>query len=175
MTFTKAARGREKAVDWSPRLWDESRLKVFETARGNNDNMYVTPWGGNTGHVFNQRQRNAFIKPITGKSCGTEPHSHFHYSLSGDSYLHLTWCLFSILFESILAISIPCFIVTVVENKNILPIYFQVKSSPFYHTDTLKVKDLCDLFFLTFTWLLLWLKKFCNPGAYYNPPKYGIK
>lgn len=117
MTFTKAARGREKAVDWSPRLWDESRLKVFETARGNKDNMYVTPWGGNTGHVFNQRQRNAFIKPITGKSCGTEPHSHFHYSLSGDSYLHLTWCLFSILFESILAISISCFIVTVVENN----------------------------------------------------------
>lgn len=43
------------------------------------------------GHVLNQRQQNAFIKPITGKSYGTQPHSN--YSLSGTSHLHLTRCL----------------------------------------------------------------------------------
>lgn len=57
--------------------------------------MCGAPWGTNTGHVFNQRQQNAFIKPITGKSCGAEPHSHFHYSSSRDSHLQLTWCLSS--------------------------------------------------------------------------------
>lgn len=48
----------------------------------------VAPGGVYTGHVLNQKQQNAFIKPITGRSCGTEPHSH--YSLSGTSHLHLT-------------------------------------------------------------------------------------
>lgn len=43
------------------------------------------------GHVFSQRQQNAFIKPIRAKSCGTQPHFNFHYCLSGDSHLHPTW------------------------------------------------------------------------------------
>lgn len=47
-----------------------------------------------------KRQQNAFIKAITGKSYGTQPHSH--YSLSGTSHLHLTWCLS---FQSVSAIS----------------------------------------------------------------------
>lgn len=45
--------------------------------------VLASPWGKHAGHVFNQRQQNAFLKPITAKSCGTRPHFNFHYWLSG--------------------------------------------------------------------------------------------
>lgn len=87
LTFPEDGAGQRESGD--------ARAKVVAAARGNKDNTCGAPGGGNTGHVFNQRQQNAFIKPITGKSCGAEPHSHFHYRLSGDSHLHLTLCFFS--------------------------------------------------------------------------------
>ncbi len=79
--------------------------------------MCVAPRGASTGHVFNQRQQNAFIKPITDKSCGAEPHSHFHYGSRGDSHLHLTWrlsshplpiCLCHLLFHSFICSTQVC-------------------------------------------------------------------
>lgn len=132
----------------------DAGAKVVEAARGNQDDMCGAPGGRNTGHVFNQRQQNAFIKPITGKSCGAEPHSHFHYRLSGDSHLHLTW-RFPPTVLSASAISVSCilfylldasllicrFTSTVFANTSLLSPYFaceylQVHSSSFHHNDT---------------------------------------
>lgn len=126
--------------------------------------MCVAPWGGKAGHVFNQRQQNAFIKPITGKSCGTEPHSHFNYSLSGDSHLHLTiasflrplWIrlghLHLLLHSFICSTQVcksPASLQTWAFRQSTLHLATFRYILHHFTIMTLKEKDLCDLYFLT--------------------------
>lgn len=92
MTFTKDCVGQKQSGGQIAMVWDKVTGTKLAGLQAETKPTCVAPWEANAGHVFNQRKQNAFIKPITGKSCGAEPHSHSHYSSSGDSHLHLAWC-----------------------------------------------------------------------------------